>query len=51
MREVTCPVCQASIFLDEEDKKGGTVYCSYCSSPLKLTAKEDDEELMAEEED
>ena len=51
MKEVSCPICQATILLDEEDKKGDTVYCSYCGSPLKLATKEDDEKLMAEEED
>jgi len=53
MREVSCPICHASILLDTEDKKGDTVYCTYCGSPLKLNVKEvdDEEEFIAEEED
>jgi hypothetical protein len=35
-REATCPVCNANIPLERDDRPGDYVYCSYCGAQLKV---------------
>lgn len=57
---VTCPVCEGSIDVDEEDvDEGDTISCDECgadlkvvgTSPLEVESAEDSEEEDEEEED
>lgn len=41
MNIIECPVCDAEIILDDE-VPGDTVYCSYCSMPVKIARDEND---------
>ncbi len=34
--ELVCPVCDADIPLDGDEKSGDLVMCSYCKSTLKM---------------
>ena len=43
-RETTCPVCNAYIPLESDDKSGDHVFCSYCGARLKLGGDRDDED-------
>jgi hypothetical protein len=36
MKECSCPVCDADIVLDGDEKPGDAVYCSYCNSTIKI---------------
>ena len=48
MKEYTCPVCDADLLLDGDEKPGDYVFCSYCSSTIKIHAAEgsDDYDLI-----
>jgi alpha-aminoadipate carrier protein LysW len=54
---VTCPVCEGSIDVDEEDvDEGDTISCDECGADLKVTSTdplelESAEELEEEDED
>ena len=57
---VTCPACQGSIDVDEEDvDEGDTISCDECgaalkvigTAPLELESAEEDEEEEEEDED
>jgi alpha-aminoadipate/glutamate carrier protein LysW len=58
---VTCPACEGSIDVDEEDvDEGDTISCDECGAALKVigtapleleSAEEDDEEEEEEDED
>jgi alpha-aminoadipate carrier protein LysW len=57
---VTCPACEASIDVDEEDvDEGDTISCDECgaalkvigTAPLELESAEEDEEEEEEDED
>jgi len=53
MRIIDCPVCDAEVVLDEDNKPGDTVFCGYCKCELRLIIKTigDKEELSAEYEE
>jgi len=36
MKDYKCPVCDADVTLDGDEGSGDTVYCSYCSSTIKI---------------
>jgi hypothetical protein len=36
MKDLKCPVCDADITLDSDEGSGDNVYCSYCSSTIKI---------------
>ncbi len=38
---VECPVCDAEIPLEREDKSGDLVQCSYCKETLRVVKKMD----------
>ena len=36
MKEYSCPVCDADVNLDGDERPGETLFCSYCNSTLKI---------------
>ena len=38
MKDYKCPVCDADLTLEGNEKTGDAVYCSYCSSTIKVYA-------------
>ena len=42
-REATCPICNANIPLEKDDRSGDHVYCSYCGAQLRVGSDKDDE--------
>ncbi len=36
MVDYKCPVCDADLTLDGDEKPGNTVYCSFCNSTIKV---------------
>lgn len=51
-KETTCPICSANIPLEEEDRVGDSVFCSYCGTRLKITRiKETGKDKQAEVEE
>jgi len=49
--DLSCPICQADLPLDGDEKPGDEVICSYCGAPSRILGKPDDEEWEAEEEE
>jgi len=39
--ELECPVCDAPIPLEKDDKPGDLIMCSYCKETFKLVRKKD----------
>lgn len=39
--ELECPICDADIPLDGDEKPGDIIFCSYCNMPLKMVKKKD----------
>jgi hypothetical protein len=39
--ELICPVCEAEIPLDGDEKSGDLVLCSYCKGTFKIIRTED----------
>ena len=44
-KDYSCPVCDADLILDGDEKPGDSIYCSYCNSKIKLYAKRGSEEF------
>lgn len=40
--ELTCPICEADIPLDGDEKSGDLVLCSYCTMTFKMLKKKED---------
>ena len=49
MRDVSCPVCHADIPFSGEEEAGDEVYCAYCSAPLVVKGRTDDEYELEED--
>jgi len=49
-RDLSCPICQADLPLDGDEKPGDEVICAYCGAPSRITGTRD-EGLEAEEEE
>ena len=45
MKELDCPVCDADLLLDGDEKPGDQVYCSYCNSTIKVRAARGSDDL------
>ena len=45
MKEYSCPVCDADLILDGDERAGDTVFCSYCSSTIKMYGIKGSDEL------
>ncbi len=52
-KETTCPICSANIPLEEDDRVGDSVVCSFCGTRLKITQIKqiDDKDAHAEVEE
>ncbi len=50
-QEVSCPICDADIPLNGDERAGDEIYCAYCGAPCKLSQPKDDEGEMDAEED
>ncbi|MFQ5464457.1 MAG: hypothetical protein ACE5EI_00875 [Thermodesulfobacteriota bacterium] len=46
---LTCPLCDAEVPLDGDEKSGDQVCCPYCESPLKLKRTRADEAFLVED--
>lgn len=44
--EVTCPICEADIPLDGDEKSGDLILCSYCKMTFKMVKTMDDWALV-----
>ena len=40
-KEIECPMCEADIPLDGDEKPGELVLCSFCKSIFKVVRKKD----------
>ncbi len=40
-QELVCPVCEADIPLDGDERPGDLVLCSYCKMTFKMSKEED----------
>jgi hypothetical protein len=40
-KELLCPVCEAEIPLDGDEKSGDLIMCSYCQMTLKMVKAKD----------
>ena len=49
--ELCCPICQADVPLNGDEKVGDEVFCTYCGAPSVIVTKKtmDDEEWDLEE--
>jgi hypothetical protein len=47
--EKSCPICNADLPLNGDEKKGEEVFCTYCGAPCHLTAAATDEGCEVEE--
>jgi len=52
-KDLSCPICNADLPLNGDERVGDEIFCTYCGSPCRLTVrpnrKEDRDEYMAEE--
>jgi hypothetical protein len=44
--ELICPICEAEIPLDGDEKSGDLVLCSYCNMTFKIQRERDDWTLI-----
>jgi hypothetical protein len=49
--ELACPVCNADVPMDGDEKLGDEVFCAYCGAPLALKDSREDPSEMELEED
>jgi hypothetical protein len=47
--EPACPVCDADLQLNGDERPGEEITCGYCGSPCRLVKKAEDEVFSAEE--
>ncbi len=45
MKAYSCPVCDADLILDGDEGPGGTIYCSYCNSTIKIYGAKGSDDL------
>lgn len=45
MKEYSCPVYDAELILDGDEKPGDHIFCSYCNSTIKIHRKKGSDEL------
>jgi hypothetical protein len=50
-RDLDCPVCQAHVPLDGDERPGDDVYCAYCGAPCVIRKSGDDPDELELEED
>ena len=39
VRTVSCPICNADVPMDGDEREGDVVYCAYCEAPLKVGSR------------
>jgi hypothetical protein len=49
--ELACPVCNADVPMNGDEKLGDEVFCAYCGAPLTLKDSREDSSEMELEED
>jgi hypothetical protein len=49
--ELSCPICNADVPMNGDEKRGDEVFCTYCGAPLTLIGCSDDPEDLELEED
>ncbi|HEY8155535.1 MAG TPA: hypothetical protein VII72_15520 [Myxococcota bacterium] len=53
-KDLSCPVCNADLPLNGDERKGDEIFCTYCGAPCRLMVKpkkKDEKEEYAAEED
>jgi DNA-directed RNA polymerase subunit RPC12/RpoP len=52
-KDLSCPICNADLPLNGDERKGDEIFCTYCGTPCRLAVnpkrKDDKDEYMAEE--
>lgn len=48
-QELSCPVCDADVPMDGDERAGDEVFCAYCRAPLTLTRRGDEDEMALED--
>jgi len=38
MKEYSCPICNADLIMDGDEKPDDTIFCSYCNSTINIRA-------------
>lgn len=51
MADLECPICNADVPLNGDERPGEEVFCTYCGCPLQLKGQGDDLAEMELEED
>jgi hypothetical protein len=51
MADLECPICNADVPLNGDERPGEEVFCTYCGCPLQLKGQGDDLTEMELEED
>ncbi len=46
---LTCPMCDAEVPVDGDEKPGDEVFCPYCETPLSLKIVSDEEAYFEED--
>ena len=41
--DLCCPICSADVPMTGDEKPGEEVYCAFCSAPLTVKGKGDDD--------
>ncbi len=49
-REIECPICDADVSLDGDEKAGDEVYCASCGAPITIASITEDDEVEIEDE-
>jgi len=50
-RDLSCPICNADVPMNGDEKRGDEVFCTYCGAPLTLKGSGEDPSDMELEED
>jgi hypothetical protein len=45
LKNYVCPVCDADLMMDGDEKPGDYLYCSYCNSTIKINAVKGSEDF------
>jgi len=53
-KDLSCPICNADLPLNGDERKGDEIFCTYCGAPCRLAVKpkrhgEQEDEYAAEE--
>jgi hypothetical protein len=52
-KDLSCPICNADLPLNGDERKGDEIFCTYCGTPCRLAVNpkknDDQDEYMAEE--